>query len=195
MNDEYSKINIGDVLRMNGKLMVCDQINDCAARMRPLTKKVHVIKPRGDAEKFESKPVKFVAPDITFVRVSPCTPGPFVARLGINWINEDFASVIPDFSGEANVWKEKKTKQQPAPAKASEAAPAPAKPAKVKSAFKGGKCAFLTALLEKGEHTREEMVQLAVKEFGGTLEGTRKTISAIPGQMRKAGKEPKWRDA
>lgn len=197
-NTEHSKIDIGDVLRLNGKLMICDRINESAARVRPLTKKVNIIQPRGDKEKFGGAPVKFAAPDIAFERISAGTPGPFVARLGAEWMKADLATIIPGFEGEPNIIKEKPAPKPPKVFRPNESVAAAAVESTAKAATdrplpKEGKCAFLVTLLEAGELTRAEMVKLAVEKFGGTIEGTTRTISAIPSAMRRAGKEPKWR--
>ena len=175
---EYMRV--GDVFKDSGRFMVCIRVNESAAVLRPLTKVTRTIEPRGDKKLFGGKAVTFSAPDNSVERISPIVTTQPIARLGLGWADADFSKVIPGFTGEPNVVKQK-----------NEAGGATVKPPRQG----GGKCAFLWSLLENGEHTKSEMVKLAVEKFGGTLEGTARTLSAIPSAMRKVGKQAKWKEA
>ena len=206
-------ITVGDVMNFEGEWIICSKWGESCATMQPMAKRVRTIQPRGDAEKFGGKEVKFTAPNVHLRYFSANTPGPFIARLGANWATKDFAKEVPGFTGEANV--PKFPKQKPAtiadPLAEQEKQHSGfgdgiCRNHQVISAIKNdvakaanppksrGKCAYLWSLLEVGGITRKEMVKLAVEKFGGTELATLRTISAIPSAMRKAGVEPKWKD-
>ena len=196
-NNEHSTIAIGDVLRIrtasktgeNSRLMVCDRITESAARLRPLTKLVKEITPHFN----EEKKVTVVADDTQYQRVSTNTPGPFVARLGLDWVKADFKAEVPGFHGTANNFEEKKKDKAPTVTKVPKPAKAP--PVVLNGVTRpspDSKCGYLWTLLEAGGMKRSAMVKLAVDKFGGTIEGVSRTISAIPSAMRKAGLKPQW---
>jgi hypothetical protein len=100
-NGVHSTITVGDVMRVNGNLLICYKWSESCAALRPLAKRVHVIKPRG-TDAHGDKETTFVAPDIRVEHFSSMTPGPFVARLGDNWQQADIKTAVPGFDGELN---------------------------------------------------------------------------------------------
>jgi len=197
-NNHRSTIQVGDVLRQDGKLLVCFRWSESGAAMRPLTKKVNIIKPRG-TEAHGGKETKFTAPDVRIDHFSAMTPGPFVARLGENWMLADLKATIDGFEGEVNVptksahekaaeaMKKKETQKIAAPQVSPQVTP------QVEGRLpQSGKTAYMVGLLLEGTHTKKFIVESAVAKFGGELLGTSRTLSSLPSIMKKAGKTAKW---
>lgn len=206
-NTIYSTVSVGDVMRIEGSLCVCFRWSESSACMRPLLKAQRTIKPRGDAEKFGEKEKSFSTPDSKVHHISASTNGPFIARLGDDWMTKDLKQHIEGLEGELNTTvkpahekaaeKMKKKTQKiptihpldvPAIAASLEATPTPP------AIKEKGKCAFIDNLLESGKYTRLKIIDLTVQKFGGPALATARTLSARPSIMRKAGREAKFRE-
>jgi hypothetical protein len=150
------------------------------------------------------------------------TPGPFIARLGANWMNADLKAAISGFDGEVNVptpaahekaaaAMKKKTQKLPVftpaqNAKAKEIVDKVFKDSPIKELVSSvlvgpaptgrlpqvGKTGYMVGLLIEGTHTKKFIVESAVAKFGGELLGTSRTLSSLPSIMKKAGKTAKW---
>jgi hypothetical protein len=218
-NNDRSIIRVGDVMKQDGVLLICFRINDSGAKMQALTKRAQVIKPRGDAEKFGGKEVKFSTPDARVWHFSAGTTGPFIARLGDNWQQSELKTAVPGFVGEVNVigkaahekaaekMKKKTQKLQvftpEQNAKAKEIvdkvfAGSPIKTL-VESVLVGnaeakpqGKCAFMRSMLLEAKHTKKQIIDATLAKFGGEELGTSRTLSSLPSIMAKDGKVGKW---
>lgn len=187
-------LRLGDVIRNEGKLWIVDLVSESRARCRCLGR------------------VAFDTP----ISVSTTVPEPedVVERRGVKGLQDFLASKkasarANESTSEAEQRKEDSMPNQakargglaadiasdrPRSKSVKAKAPRAPKGPKAPKVQRESRASFIDSMFD-GKHTKDEIVDATHKKFGGDKDALRKAVSDRPFHMRKAGKEPKWKES